>query len=398
MLLLKLWNYVRGYVIILVEGYFLEKFVNICIRRQILLWDIKNRKNSSMTLCVSIKGFRMLRQVSRKTGCKVKILKKKGLPFMLHRYRGRKTFFFGAAVFVVLFYLMTSFVWTVEITGNQTVDTELILQKLEEMGVKPGAFKYGINPERISNNIIMDISKLSWVSVVIKGTKVRVEVAEAYDSPPLVPKDVPCNIVAKRDGVIKSIFVKAGIEAVKTGDTVKKGQLLISGTVPVKNQEGNPRIVHAIGTVNARTWYENRQPVETKIAEKVRTGNSKDCVSILLFDKRVGLFGKKVIFDEYDRVEIKKLLSIGKDLAFPFGVIIDRYYEKETIYAEYSLEDAKTNAAEKAYKEIMDQLPDEATVINREVSFKEAEDGSITAVVIIECIEDIGMTVEIGGK
>ncbi|NLD47687.1 MAG: sporulation protein YqfD [Clostridiaceae bacterium] len=398
MLLLKLWNYVRGYVIILVEGYFLEKFVNICIRRQILLWDIKSLKNSSMVLCVSIKGFKMLRQISRKTGCKVKILKKKGLPFKVHRYKGRKTFFLGAAVFVALFYFMTSFIWTIEITGNQTVDTELIMQKLIDLGVKPGVLKYGINPERISNTIMMDVNKLSWVSVVVKGTKMKVEVAEAYDSPPMVPKDTPCNIVATRDGVIKSIFVKAGIEAVKTGDTVKKGQLLISGTIPVKNQEDNPRIVHAIGVVNARTWYESRQPVETKIIEKVRTGNSKDCISILVFDKRVGLFGKKVVYNDYDKVEMKKLLSIGEDLVFPFGVIVDRYYENETTYAEYSLEDAKMNAAKKAYREIMEQLPDGARMTNRDVSFKEAEDGSITADVIIECIEDIGMTTEIGGK
>lgn len=41
---LRLWNYIKGYVIIFVEGYFLEKFVNICTRRQIFLWDIKKKK------------------------------------------------------------------------------------------------------------------------------------------------------------------------------------------------------------------------------------------------------------------------------------------------------------------------------------------------------------------
>ena len=67
MLLFRLWNYIRGYVIIVVEGYFLEKFVNICTRRQILLFDISRQKNSKMTLKVSIKGFRMLRPIAKKT-------------------------------------------------------------------------------------------------------------------------------------------------------------------------------------------------------------------------------------------------------------------------------------------------------------------------------------------
>jgi len=58
MLIFRLWNYIRGYVIIFVEGYFLEKFVNICTRRQILLWDIQRDRNSKMTLKVSIRALR----------------------------------------------------------------------------------------------------------------------------------------------------------------------------------------------------------------------------------------------------------------------------------------------------------------------------------------------------
>lgn len=128
MLLFRLWNYIRGYVIIVVEGYFLEKFVNICTRRQILLLDIKRQKNSKMTLKVSIKGFRMLKPIAKKTGCRVKILKKHGLPFLINRYKSRKTFLLGAALFIVLFYIMTSFVWTIEVTGNKKLNHRLLLK------------------------------------------------------------------------------------------------------------------------------------------------------------------------------------------------------------------------------------------------------------------------------
>jgi len=92
-LIFRLWNYIRGYVIIFVEGYFLEKFVNICTRRQILLWDIQRDRNSKMTLKVSIRGFKMLKPVAKKTGCRVKILEKRGLPFLLNRYRTGKLFY-----------------------------------------------------------------------------------------------------------------------------------------------------------------------------------------------------------------------------------------------------------------------------------------------------------------
>jgi len=85
MLILRLWNYIRGYVIIIVKGYFLEKFINICTRRQILLWDIKMRGSGVMTLKISISGFKMLQPIARKTNCSVRIMHKRGLPIIFSR-------------------------------------------------------------------------------------------------------------------------------------------------------------------------------------------------------------------------------------------------------------------------------------------------------------------------
>ena len=384
MLLFRLWNYIRGYVIIVVEGYFLEKFVNICTRRQILLFDISRQKNSKMTLKVSIKGFRMLRPIAKKTGCRVRILKKHGLPFLINRYRGRKTFLLGAALFVVLFYIMTSFVWTIEITGNEKIETQLIIEKLASMGVKPGVLKYRINSEKVADRIIMDVNGLSYVSVVVRGTKVKVEVAEGVDVPPMVPLSEPCDIVAGKDGVIKSIVVKAGQAAVKEGDTVKKGQILVSGNVPIKNMENNPRMVHAIGNILARTWYESTQPVELRVVEKIRTGRKKDNISLFLFSKKINLFNKKVSYSNYERVETEKFLSIGENLVLPFGAVIETYYENQIIEADVSLEEAKENAANAAYRKALEDIPEGAQIVDRRIEFIETQNGDIIAAVIIE--------------
>ncbi|NLM59997.1 MAG: sporulation protein YqfD [Clostridium sp.] len=395
MLLFRLWNYIRGYVIIVVKGYFLEKFVNICTRRQILLFDISRQKNSKMTLKVSIKGFRMLRPIAKKTGCRVRILKKHGLPFLINRYRGRKTFLLGAALFVVLFYIMTSFVWTIEITGNEKIETQLIIEKLASMGVKPGVLKYRINSEKVADRIIMDVNGLSYVSVVVRGTKVKVEVAEGVDVPPMVPLSEPCDIVAGKDGVIKSIVVKAGQAAVKEGDTVKKGQILVSGNVPIKNMENNPRMVHAIGNILARTWYESTQPVELRVVEKIRTGRKKDNISLFLFSKKINLFNKKVSYSNYERVETEKFLSIGENLVLPFGAVIETYYENQIIEADVSLEEAKENAANAAYRKALEDIPEGAQIVDRRIEFIENQNGDIIADVIIECLEDIGVKKEI---
>ncbi len=397
MLLLRLWNYIRGYVIILVEGYFLEKFINICIHRQIFLWDIKRQNNSKMTLKVSIKGFKMIRPIAKKTRCRVGILKKRGLPFVLNKYRRRKAFAIGAVAFIVLFYVMTSFIWAIEITGNNKIDTQIILNKLADYGAKPGIFKYRINTHDIVNNMILDMNEFAWVGVSVKGTKIKVNVVERTKPPQLIPKNEPCNIVAYKDGVIQTIFAKSGQEEVKEGDTVTKGQILISGTVISPNKEVEPKQVHSTGTVMARTWYEERVVVSTRLREKVRTGQKKDNYTLVIFSKPIKLFHKDTPFNNYDKIEINKSLALG-DLVFPFELKIDRYYEDRVSEKKISLEVAKKNAVKEAEEKIFQNIPEGVQVLKKEIDYIETEDGTLEASVIVECLEDIGTTERIGGN
>jgi similar to stage IV sporulation protein len=398
MLLLKLWNYTRGYIIILVEGLFLEKFINICAHRQIFLWDIKKHKNGILTLKVSIKGFKLLRPVARKSRCRVRILKKKGLPFVLNRYRRRKAFVAGAALFIILTYILTSFVWAIELTGNKELDSRFILEKLENFGIKPGVLKYKIDTDKAVNNMIMEIDRLAWISISLKGTKVKVDLAERELPPKLIPKDEPCNIVAKRDGVIKTITAKSGIEMVKVGDTVKKGQLLVSGSIAKKNEEGEARLVHAIASVKARTWYERRERVNQIVVEKVRTGRTKNIYSFVIFTKRLNLFKKYIKFENYDKIEINKKIAIGEDLVLPFEIIVEKYFENILQEKELDIDEAKQIAADKAYTEALKDISDTENIVQSSVNFIQDENKGLTAVVTIECIEDIGVEEKIGGN
>ncbi len=397
LLLLRLWNYIRGYVIILVEGYFLEKFMNICTHRQILLWDIKRQKNCTLILKVSIKGFKLLRPVAKKTKCRVRIVRKKGLPFLFNRYRKRKTFFAGAVLFVILVYLMTSFIWSVEITGNKQLDTAYIEGVLAYHGIRPGVLKYGIDTSKAVSEMMLDIEKLSWISIDIKGTKVKVDLRERSSPPQLVPKDEPCNIVAVKDGIIKQIIATDGIEAVAVGDTVTKGQVLISGSIPVKNTDGF-RLVHAIGAVKARTWYEAEAPVEYKKVEKVRTGREYKNYSVVLFTKRIDLFHKNDLFQAYDMEEKRQKLSAGEDLVFPFELITERYYENRLETINFDEEEAKKAAENNAFTKIMTVKPENAEIVKSDIRYVDDELEGVKIKVTIECVEDIGTTEAIGGN
>ncbi len=398
MLLLNIWNYIRGYVIIIVEGYFLEKFMNICMHRQIFLWDIKRSGNNYMILKISIKGFKLLRPIARKTRSKVRIKARRGLPFIMHRYKGRKAFMAGAFLFVSGFFILTSFIWDVEVTGNKKIETAVLVEMLEDAGIRPGVLKYGVQADKIVNRLMLENSQLAWMGIGIKGTRVKVEVAERVNPPVVIPKDIPCDIVAAKDGIIKSIIVKAGQEAVKIGDTVQKGQVLVSSSVPNKDQNIPPRQVHAMAEVKARTWYENSASVNTKTVEIERTGNKYDNYGLMLFSNVINFLPVKHSFEEYDKIEIKKALSIGSDIVLPIGIVINRYLENTFVEREVSIDVAKKDAFDRAYKQIIEGVPKTAVQVNTNMDFVEKEDGRLYAVVTVECLEDIGITKEIGGN
>lgn len=398
MLLLRLWNYLRGYVIIIVEGYFIEKFLNICTRRQILLWDVRVQKEQLVTMKLSINGFKLLRPIARKTKCRVRLLKKIGLPFIFNRYRRRKAFFAGAILFVVLIYAMTSFIWSVEITGNKELQTSQLENVLAQHGIRAGVLKYRINTDSAVTGMLLDMKDISWISIVVRGTKVKIELRERIMVPEIVPKNVPCDIVALKDGFIKQVIATEGVEAVGEGDTVKKGQVLISGKIPLKGEDNKFRLVHAMGTVSARTWYEEQVPVKLTEVQRLRTGKIINNNSLILFSWKMDILHKKNKFQNYATVEVKKKLSIGKDLVFPIEWVTVRFYEEKLVQASIKVEDAKEAAADNAYKKVMEQLPEGAMVIKKNVKFIEGEGSGLTAKVTLECIEDIGTSKQIGGN
>ncbi len=398
MLIWRLWNYIKGYVIIIVEGYFLEKFINICTHRNIRLWNVRWQKNSRVSMKLGIADFKELRPVVKKTRCKVHIVKRKGIPFILNRYKSRKAFVIGSGICIVVFFLISSFVWDISVSGNNNVSTEFILERLRENGVKTGTLKFKINTDDVVENMMLQINDLARMSVSLKGTRIYVDVTERTKPPVLINKEIPCDIIASRDGVIYSIVAKEGLETVKIGDTVTKGQLLITGRIDnVKNPENPPLMVHSMGSVKARTWYEATAKIDQNLVTAKRTGLKKEMYSVVLFTKKFKLFHTQIPYNNSEHVELKKKLSLGANFALPFEMVIDQYYEYELEQNKVDMATAKKIASEKAVEMAQKQVPSHAEVLKKNTTEFEEGNGVKSVRALIECIEDIGITQEIGG-
>ena len=382
-------NYIRGYVTITIEGFFIEKFLNICAKRKFKIWDTERDKQKA-SLNIGIKAFKNLRQIAKKTICRVKIKRRVGMPFLLKKYNTRKFFFTSTVVCFAVFYILSLFIWRVEVLGNEKVDKGEIFKNLKELGVEKGILKYKVDAKNVANSLMLRTNIFSWINIIIKGNVLRVYVCERTFSIPIIPKDEPCDIVAVKDGLITSLLVKSGDEKVKVGDTVREGQILITGEI-VSAKEGVPkRFVHSNGSVKARTWYMREIIVNTKQNQALRTGESIKKYFLVLFDKRVCLLNKNIKFLNYDKEEFKKRVSIGKDLVFPFEFHIDRFNEINIIEKELSLDEAKKNALERLNIEITECMPKNIKELKRDIYFKYNFKGELVSGTIVECEEEIG--------
>ena len=165
-----LLNYILGYVTIEVEGYFIERFINICNNQKIFLWNMERKHSTIIRINIGIKDFKKIKQIAKKTKCRVKIQKKKGIPFILHKYKKRKIFALFFAFLIVAVITLSNFIWNIEVTGNEKISSEEIIKDLAESNFKVGTSKVNLNTKNIIDKLRLKRSDLAWIGIEIKGT------------------------------------------------------------------------------------------------------------------------------------------------------------------------------------------------------------------------------------
>ncbi|XCP83690.1 sporulation protein YqfD [Roseburia hominis] len=240
-MLIALLRYLTGYLRIQIRGYSPERFLNLCSHHGIYLWDLMPA-DGAYEMNISVKGFRRLRPIVRKTQIRVAIKERRGLPFFLHKYRKRKLFFAGGVLCLGVIYFLSFFIWNIHIEGNQARTDETILEFLEEQGITHGMPKSGVDCQQIVKDIRKEYDDIIWVSAHIKGTRLLIQVKENSDTITEPGEEVrevqPVDLVASEDGVILELITRKGVPQVHEGDEVKKGDLLVAGNVPVLNDAG----------------------------------------------------------------------------------------------------------------------------------------------------------------
>jgi len=383
-----IYTYITGYAKLRITGVSIEKFINKVQSSDIILFDIKRNKYKELTFKVNRCDLEKIKRVSTELHLDMEIINETGFLYYLQIFLQNRSFVLGVIIGMLLLYLATSFIWIVEIRGNEKVKTDELKTIIEDLGVKRGVLKSTIDHDKFIIELLNKESRLTWAELEIKGVRAMVRVAEGEKPPEVIDADTPCNIVARRDGFLLKLLPLNGERAVDDNNAVKKGQILVSGII--HSELSGTRYVHAMGQAWAHTYYEGEAEVDISDYLYEESGNHKVRYELVLNNTVIPMYFKD------DDIDFKRY-SVATENVFPeittgyIPVHIRKITYKELMEKSFdeAMRLAKSKCEELAFQKSKELIPYNGKILQKFVKSDMTPQGNVHSKVTIEVLEDI---------
>lgn len=352
-------KWLKGYIECRVCGGSLERFLNMCRHHGICIWKL--RQTEEIHMCMYARDFVLLIPLCAKSAVHPHLLKKRGLPFCIQKMWRNWTFYSGFLFFLAVLFFLSSYLWEITYNGQQSFSRETLAADVEGMDIYPGMKRSRLDCDAIEKRIREIHPEISWVSAEEIGSVLKISIKEGKENVEHEKAGTPCHLTAPYDGTVQQISVNRGTAAVKKGQKVKKGDILISGLVPVtddNNEIQEYMKVSAKGDVRLLVQQDFSEVLSTHYKKKEYTG--KDVTQWLLQwqNKRISLKNPFRRLDNSGKYDI--LTEVCADrMIHPLPVSV---YAERKIYKKYRMVDAVYTMGElketgmKRYQRMLEQL------------------------------------------
>lgn len=377
----------------LVTGEQTLRFVNLCRNNGIELRHLI-RDDNALQIEIDAKNFKKLRPLVRKTHVKIHILNRQGPAFFFYKHKKRWWFLIGAAACAGIIYVLSLFIWQIDIDGNSKYTEDLILQALAQMNVKTGCRKSEIDLPGIEEELRIMYNEITWVSASITGTKLRIELREGNLKTSEVSESGPADLVADEDAVITNLVVRQGTAAVHYGDEVKKGDVLIEGRVFIYNEDETLKKVDyltADGDIYGR--YQHIYEKNYRRKHEVREYKEKTWMILALeaYGKRIqvpdwqGIFRKTSAGDRMEVWSWSKHFRLTPTFYLPLAVQYTEYVPYRNTIQNYTDDNLKTMAAKDLEKYLNELEKKGVQIISNSVTISlDADGGHVKGTLILD--------------
>lgn len=384
----------QGSVRVRVSGVQAERFLNLCLARQISLWDIRKRQQDIL-VTLPLRDMKNIRPLARQSRTRVRRVGQNGLYFWWRRLRQRPALSGGVLLAAVLLYYLSLHVWFIEIKGVRSLTAEQVVQAAAACGLQRGVWRDRLPLREIERKMTLLLPTAVWVGVQEQGTRLVIEVVENQ-----LPRPLPlraAHIVAAKAAWVKEVIVVQGQPLVKRGDMVEKGDLLIRGDGLAAEAPLQKPTLRAQGIVRAQVWYEGYG--EALCREVYYTESGRRCwgLEFGVGEQRWEWTwppGQRTDFAEAALTQ-KKLLD-WRNQEIAVESILNIYHEQIPQERILSAAEALAEAKAAALASVQVLVPETAQILAQETTVLSKPQETIVRVrVRIETQEDIAVTREL---
>ncbi|MCM1158919.1 MAG: sporulation protein YqfD [Bacteroidales bacterium] len=355
-MLLKLLRFILGYVKAEVYGFAPERLMNLIIQNEIIVWDVSTTERGYI-FYTGRKNLLRMKPFLQKSNMKIRLLQKCGLPYFFKQHRRRAAFLVGFLLFGCMVYVLSLFVWEVKVTGEDKLVGESVLKQIEEKYVSLGTLKSRIDCAELENALRKDFEEISWVSCELKGTGLTVYLEEGMAPKQNVQEIENGDMIAAKDALITKMITRQGTPVVKVNDEVKKGDILISGTIYIYDDNHEvleTSYIAADGDIYGTTAYEYEDYVDLNYYQKIYSEKSRKHITFYFMDYCLTPYIPKLADENYDTYTQIHKARIFNNFYLPFGYKSIKRTPYTLEARKYTTEEAKAILNERLKKKIND--------------------------------------------
>ena len=386
----RIMLFIFGYAELRADRALAPLIMNLCMEKGYVYRDTRFEGDSIYFNC-SLSVARKLAAECEARGIEIELLRERGVPALLGRYRHRYGVFAGLALFAAIVFFSGTVIWGIKIDGNRELSDREVLSELRRCGLSVGSVKSKLDTNSVENRVMISSDKISWISVNIIGTVAEVEIRETEVEEER-EEYLASNIVAARDGQIELFEDVRGNIVLNIGDFVRKGELIVSGLYDSQTQ--GIRYTSARGRVLARTERDFLAEIPLKYEKKVYTGRVFTEKYLIFFEKEIKFYGNAgnsyENCDTIDTVEYVNFFSAGE---LPVGIRTVKRMEYAYESAERTPEEAEALGDYKLECQLS-SLSRSAELLKKSRESELTETAYITKC-HVECIENIAEQREI---
>ena len=311
MVILRLLRFLRGTVTFLIMGAFPEKLLNRSARERIPVWDAAPTKGGISARTYAGR-YRRTAALARKESLRTRVTARSGLYFHARPILKRKGLLLGTVCGCALIWALTGHLWVITVSGCETVDESILLKELSARGLFCGAKLREIDTRSLAREMLLTDDRISWITINLRGSTAEVLLSECAPPPETIdPDDRWANVVARQDGVIHSVLPLKGQALCQKGDTVSKGEILVSGVM--EDEFGGSMLTYARAVVLAGV-YENVM-ITVPYRERVVSEST-----VPLRSRGLSCFGRELIAADVPKEALRTERTV-KSILYPFLTI-----------------------------------------------------------------------------